>query len=81
MATIVNVHDAKTHLSRLLEQAHAGEEIILAKAGVPYARLVPLESPGPIRRPGRLKGRISDAFLDPLPEDELLAWESTASKP
>ena len=42
MSTTVNVHEAKTHLSRLLERAHAGEEIILAKAGRPYARLVPL---------------------------------------
>ena len=40
---IVNVHEAKTHLSRLMEKAHNGEEIILAKAGKPYARLVPLE--------------------------------------
>lgn len=75
MTTIVNVHDAKTHLSRLLEQAHAGEEIILAKAGVPYARLVPLAPATPIRRPGRLKGRLSDAFFEPLPDDELKAWE------
>ena len=74
MATIVNVHDAKTHLSRLLEQAHAGEEIILAKAGVPYARLVPLEPAVTTRRPGRLKFRVSEAFFEPLPEDELDAW-------
>lgn len=39
---IVNVHEAKTQLSRLLEKAHAGQEIILAKAGKPYARLMPL---------------------------------------
>jgi prevent-host-death family protein len=42
MTTTVNVHEAKTHLSRLLERAHAGEEIMLAKAGKPYARLMPL---------------------------------------
>ena len=42
MTVIVNVHEAKTHFSRLLEQAHAGQEIILAKSGRPYARLVPL---------------------------------------
>lgn len=74
MPIIVNVHDAKTHLSRLLEQAHAGEEIILAKAGVPYARLVPLEAANVVRRPGRLKGRIAEPFFDPLPADELDAW-------
>lgn len=74
MTTIVNVHEAKTHLSRLLERVRAGEEIILSKAGRPYARLVPLGEPAP-RRPGRLKGRVTDAFFDPLPEGELKAWE------
>jgi prevent-host-death family protein len=76
MTTIVNVHEAKTHLSRLLERVHAGEEIILAKAGTPYARLVPLNNEKPVRRPGRLVGQISAAFFDPLPEEELRAWES-----
>ncbi len=73
MPTIVNVHQAKTHLSKLLKRAHEGEEIILAKAGIPYARLLPLEKPGP-RVPGIAKGRIDDAFFDPLPENELKAW-------
>lgn len=75
MATIVNVHEAKTHFSKLLEQAHAGQEIILAKAGKPYARLVPLEPAPAQRQPGRLAGRVGDAFFEPLPEDELVAWE------
>ena len=78
MTSIVNVHDAKTHFSKLLDRAHAGEEIILAKAGKPYARLVPLEKPKVERRPGRLKlkTRIPDSFFfDPLPEEELRAWE------
>ena len=74
MAITVNVHEAKTHLSRLLEQAHAGEEIILAKAGKPYARLVPLQVLPPRRQPGRLAGRVGDEFFDPLPADELRAW-------
>ena len=70
----VNVHEAKTHLSRLLERAHAGEEIVIAKGGKPYARLVPLAPPTP-REPGLLRGRVlSDAFFEPLPEDELSAW-------
>lgn len=78
---IVNVHYAKTHLSRLLERANAGEVIILAKAGKPYARLVPLESEAALARTlGRLEGElepIDDAvFFDPLPDDELAAWES-----
>lgn len=74
MALIVNVHDAKTHFSRLLEQAHAGQEIVLAKAGKPYARLVPLASESALRRPGRLLGRVGDDFFDSLPEGELTAW-------
>lgn len=78
MTSIVNVHDAKTHFSKLLDRAHAGEEIILAKAGKAYARLVPLEKPKVERRPGRLKLQtpIPDGFFfDPLPEEELRAWE------
>ena len=73
MSTIVNVHEAKTHFSRLLERAHAGEEIVLAKAGKPYARLVPLESGQP-RVPGIAKGKLDATFFDPLPEEELKAW-------
>lgn len=76
MSLCVNVHEAKTHFSRLLEQAHAGEEIILAKAGKPYARMLPLASEPASRQPGRLKGRVGKAFFDPLPADELAAWEA-----
>jgi prevent-host-death family protein len=67
----VNVHEAKTHLSRLLERAHAGEEIVIAKSGEPYARLVPLLGHQPKRQAGTLKGHIeiSDAFFEPLPSD------------
>jgi prevent-host-death family protein len=65
----VNVHAAKTHLSRLLDRAHAGEEIIIAKSGEPYARLVPLQTRQPGRQPGTLRGLValSKAFFDPLP--------------
>ena len=71
---VVNVHEAKTHLSRLLERAHAGEEIILAKAGKPYARLMPLASKR--RRGGQLPGLVvGPEFFEPLPEEELRAWE------
>lgn len=69
----INVHQAKTHLSRLLERAHAGEEIVLAKAGKPYARLMPLEKPK--RRLGFVEGYLDDRFFEPLPQDELDAWE------
>ncbi|MDE2157179.1 MAG: type II toxin-antitoxin system Phd/YefM family antitoxin [Xanthomonadaceae bacterium] len=75
MAEVINVHQAKTHLSRLLEKAHAGEEIVLSKAGKPYARLMPLEKPSARRRPGRLQGQLDPTFFDPLPHDELDAWE------
>jgi prevent-host-death family protein len=75
VSIIVNVHEAKTHLSRLLEQAHAGQEIIVAKAGKPNARLMPLAPRQGQRQPGRVAGRLSEAFFEPLPEHALLAWE------
>jgi prevent-host-death family protein len=73
MPTIVNVHQAKTHFSRLLKRAHEGEEIVLAKSGKPYARLVPLEE-AQLRVPGIADGRVDKAFFEPLPESELKAW-------
>lgn len=77
---VVNVHEAKTHLSRLLDRVASGEEIVLAKAGKPCARLVPLEAARPKREPGLLKKlglgvELGDEFYEPLPEEELLAWE------
>jgi prevent-host-death family protein len=75
VAVVVNVHEAKTHLSKLLEQAHAGEEIIVAKAGKPYARLMPLAAGTSARQPGGLEGTVGDDFFEPLPEPELAAWE------
>jgi prevent-host-death family protein len=74
MATTVNIHEAKTHFSDLVKRAHEGEEIIVARAGKPYARLVPLEGPRE-RTPGLVQGRVTAAFFEPLPEDELEAWE------
>lgn len=58
MAT-VNIHEAKTHLSRLLERVEAGEEITIARAGTPIARLVMLEPAAPVRRTGFLAGAIT----------------------
>lgn len=72
---LINVHDAKTQFSKLLEQAHAGQEIILAKAGKPYARMVPLAPATPKRVRGRMKGIDDGAFFDALPDDEINAWE------
>ena len=74
--TVVNVHQAKTQLSRLLAQVEAGEEVVIARRGEPVARLVACK-PRKKRRPDRLKGKvvIPDDFFDPLPEEELKAWE------
>ena len=72
---LVNVHDAKTRFSKLLEQAHAGQEIILAKAGKPYARMVPLAPSVPKRQRGRLKDIDDAAFFDPLSVKEQNAWD------
>jgi prevent-host-death family protein len=72
--TTVNVHAAKTHLSRLLERVAAGEEVVIARAGRPIARLVPIKGEEP-RQPGLAKGRLTDAFFEPLPADELGAWQ------
>lgn len=70
MAT-VNVHEAKTHLSKLLDRAAAGEQIVIARAGKPVAMLGPITSP--VREPGLLKGRVrlGDDFDDPLSAEEL----------
>jgi prevent-host-death family protein len=63
------VHEAKTHLSRLLERAHAGEEIVISKSGQPYARLVALSGRPPRRESGTLKEAVElgHAFFEPLP--------------
>ncbi len=74
MTTIVNIHDAKTHFSKLVKRAHDGEEIIVARAGKPYAKLVPLEEKKE-RSPGLVKGRLTEAFFEPLPPEELEGWE------
>lgn len=74
---IVNIHEVKTQLSRLLERMRAGEEIVIAKAGKPCARLVPLDPP-PQRVLGRYRdqdGEIPDSVFDPLDEADLAAWE------
>jgi prevent-host-death family protein len=75
--SIVNVHAAKTQLSRLLDAAAAGEEVIIARAGKPVARLVPIAEAKPRRRLGTLTGMLTvpDNFDDPLPEDILDAFE------
>ncbi len=73
----VNIHEAKTNLSRLVDRVAAGAEIVIAKAGKPLARLVPYEAAKPKRKPGFLKGKIKVAedFDAPLPNDLLDAFE------
>ena len=69
----INIHDAKTHLSRLVDEVSAGEELIIAKAGKPLARLVPIKPEKRVRKPGFLKGkmRIASDFDAPLPGELL----------
>jgi prevent-host-death family protein len=70
MSTTVNIHDAKTHLSRLLERVRNGEEVVIAKAGKPVARLVAIQERPAHRIPGMDKGKviIHPDFDDPIPE-------------
>jgi prevent-host-death family protein len=76
VAKVFNLYEAKTQLSRLVDEASRGEEIVIAKAGVPRARLVPLRVSRKRRRPGGAKGRIRIAsdFDAPLPPDVLEAF-------
>jgi prevent-host-death family protein len=73
----VNIHEAKTHLSRLVEDVNAGEEIVLAKAGRPVARLVPVQGRREPRKLGLLAGRftVPDDFDAPLPEELVAKFE------
>jgi prevent-host-death family protein len=72
----LNIHAAKTHLSRLIEEVGEGEEIVIAKAGRPVARLVPIEKPTK-RKLGILKGKLTipASFDDPLPDDVIASFE------
>lgn len=73
------MHEAKTHLSRLVEEAGAGQEIVIAKSGRPIARLVPLAAPPGRRVLGALAGRftVPDDFDTPLPQDVLDGFEAS----
>lgn len=78
--TVVNMHEAKTHLSRLVERVAQGEDVVIAKAGRPVARLVPYEESGEPRKLGAWKGRVwmADDF-DELPPELLAAFEGDES--
>lgn len=72
--TTVNVHEAKTRLSELLGRVEKGEEVVVARAGHPVARIVPIDLSW--RRPfGAMQFEVPDSFFEPLPEAELAAWE------
>ena len=77
MATQLNIHDAKTHLCKLIERACAGEEVVIAKAGNLMVRLMPVEQMPMARSFGALRSKawVDDAFFEPLPEEALKAWE------
>lgn len=74
---IVTIHTAKTTLSQLLARVEAGEEIVLARGKVPIAKLVPFQPVPPKRQFGAMRGVVSvgPEFFEPLPDDELAAWE------
>lgn len=75
MSPSINVHEAKTHFSKLLERVALGEEIIIARAGEPVAKLIPL-APRKARTPGGAAGlRVPDSFFEPLPAEILDAFE------
>jgi prevent-host-death family protein len=75
--TTVTVHEAKTNLSKLIAEVLAGGEVVIARGKVPAVKIVPVEAINkPKRLLGRLKGKVelTDAFFEPLPDDELKAW-------
>ena len=76
MPRIHSIHDAKTNLSRLIERACSGEEVIIARGKTPVVKLVPITSRSPRRKFGSMKGRarVTGAFFEPLPEEELAGW-------
>jgi len=71
------VHAAKTHLSKLLERAEAGEDIVIARGRIPIVRLVPVDASPPRRQFGAMRGhaKVTSAFFEPLPADELDRWD------
>lgn len=73
----ITIHKAKTQLSKLIEQACRGEDIVIARGSEPVVRLVAIQSPRGDRKPGALKGKLllGPEFFEPLPPEELDRWE------
>lgn len=74
---VINIHEAKTQFSKLIEAVAHGNHILIAKAGKPAAMLVPVDVQPPVRKPGAMKGKIHIAadFDAPLPDDLQAAFE------
>jgi prevent-host-death family protein len=74
---IHSIHAAKTHLSRLVARAEAGEEVVIARGATPVVKLTPVKAKRPKRRFGAMRGRarVTAAFFEPLPPGELARWE------
>jgi prevent-host-death family protein len=79
----VSIHAAKTNLSKLIARVQAGEEIVICKGKTPVARLTPLASLPSKRRFGAYRGQatVTDAFFEPLPDEDLKAWEGDDGDP
>lgn len=77
MSNVINIHEAKTHLSRIVDEVAAGAEVIIAKAGKPMARLTAIEAIARPKKFGSLKGKIKvpDDFNAPLDEDVIASFE------
>jgi prevent-host-death family protein len=75
----VTIHKAKTNLSKLIEKACKGEEVVIARGNQPVVRLVAINVTGKKRVPGRLKGKlhVGPEFFEPLPAEELDLWEKS----
>jgi prevent-host-death family protein len=74
----VTIHEAKTNLSKLIEQACAGEEVVIARGPEPVVRLVPIMDVKGRRQPGALRGKlhVGADFFEPLPDEEMMSWNS-----
>ncbi len=85
MAITVTIHQAKTQLSKLIARVEAGEQVVIARGKTPVARIEPVAAPQGKRQPGLMKGKwpnLPDSFFfDPLPEEELRAWEGEYEGP
>ena len=76
MRKVHSIHAAKTQLSRLVKRACAGEDVVIARGKTPVVRLVRMDAKPPRRRFGAMRGRarVTRAFFEPLPVEELAAW-------